>query len=231
MRPVPRWPSAAILPAERQAEARVVPYKSKAEERAASSMTWRELLDHVKAAETCDETEARRQIGNAIADRALLVRWEDQRKVPIGSSPLQAPIDEPPRDAAYWQECKTDPDDPNRVQAPDGKFRQPLFDRGCVSKIWTMTTQTPPTQSENILPFPRASGGGELGGRPTEREQMRDVLQKMLDDGYEFAKRPPQKTLAEAVAKRSGKKLGDAGWSERTIIEHVSEWLHERDFI
>jgi len=120
-------------------------YKSKAEraaERAAASgMMWGELITHVRDVARCDEREARRQIGNAIEDR------NERRPFwrPPGPMDFRAP-DEPPRDAAYWLECKADPDDPDRIQErrydPNrvdkrtaarldrkARFRKPIFSR------------------------------------------------------------------------------------------------------
>jgi len=131
-----------------------MPYQSKAEREAASYMTWTEIIAHVKETERCDENEARTKIGNAIAARKLHVRWEDQRKIPFGSSPLSVPDDEPPRDAKYWQECQPDPDNPDLVREPPpydpelvGKrtaarldkkrrFRKPWFPRDRVLLLW-----------------------------------------------------------------------------------------------
>ena len=103
-------------------------YQSKAQREAASYMTWTETLAHVQRTAPCDETEARRQIGNAIAERALRVRWADERKPAIGSSPSQVPSDEPPRDAQYWRECEAHPKEPDLVLEP------PPYDRELVNK-------------------------------------------------------------------------------------------------
>lgn len=131
-----------------------MPYKSKAEREAASRMTWTELLAHVQDAEGCNKGEARRQIGAAIADRELSVNWADERKRPFGSSPIELPNDKPPRQAIYWQKCKTKGD---RVLEPPpydrelvGKrtaarldkkrrFRSPVFRRDQVLLLWRQT--------------------------------------------------------------------------------------------
>jgi hypothetical protein len=132
-----------------------MPYKSKAERAAASWMTWTELITHVQNDNPCDEREARQQIGNAIADRALRVRWADEHWVWGISSPVEVPPpDEPPRDAGYWLECKADADDPDRVLEarpydPDlvdketaerlvgtRRFRKPMFWRDQVLALW-----------------------------------------------------------------------------------------------
>src|SRR5262249_23200371 len=105
-----------------------MPYQSKAEREAASHMTWREVLTHVEEATQCDAKEARRRIGNARENHMLCVRWADQRKDFGRSGPVSMPSDEPPRDSQYWQECKTNPNDPDLVLEP------PPYDRGLVHK-------------------------------------------------------------------------------------------------
>ena len=105
-----------------------MPYVSKSEREAASQMTWTELLAHVQNVERCSEGEARRQIGNAIAERMLSVRWADQRKDFGAPSPNQSPCDEPSQGASHWQECKTDSNDPDLVLEP------PPYDRELVDK-------------------------------------------------------------------------------------------------
>jgi hypothetical protein len=51
---------------------------------------------------------------------------------------------------------------------------------------------------------------------------------QMRDESYNLT--TPQLRLAELVAERNSRKLGDKGWSERTIIEHVSDWLKKNGF-
>ena len=132
-----------------------MPYKSKAEEEAASEMTWTELIRHVKNAEgDCAESEARRQIGNAIQDGVLTTRWDDERIRWGSSGPLQPTEDKPPRDAAYWLECEADSTVPDRVLEPRPydpelvdketaerldrmrRFRKPLFWRDHALRRW-----------------------------------------------------------------------------------------------
>jgi hypothetical protein len=142
-----------------------MPYQSKSEREAASRMTWGQLLKHVRDTDHCDDPEARRQIGNAIADGELLVRWADQRKYLGPPSPTQAPGDEPPRDAHYWQECETDPDDhvlephfydPDLVHKRSTKkrldakrrFRKPIFKRDQVLRLWPQVRSSSKVSSE-----------------------------------------------------------------------------------
>jgi len=117
-------------------------------------MTWTEVLRHVQEADQCDETEARRQIANAIADGVLFVRWADERYIWGVSGPMQPPPDEPPKNALYWRECTIDSTDPDRVLEPrpydpdlvdketaerfdrTRRFRKPMFWRDHVLLLW-----------------------------------------------------------------------------------------------
>jgi hypothetical protein len=215
-----------------------VPYKSKAELKAASCMTWSKLIEHVRRAEkSCTKAEARRQIGNAIQDRALSVRWADERKPPFGSSPLGVPGDEPPRDAQYWQKCKTRRDfvlepppydrelvDKRRAARLDKlrRFRKPKFPSFQVIELWPLVP--PPALGENIISFPGGSAREGLRGRPSVRDIIYQTLAQMRSDGVSF-KNKLHKALARDVAKRNGVKLGDKGWSDRTVVQHVSDWI------
>ncbi len=62
-------------------------------------------------------------------------------------------------------------------------------------------------------------------GRPSERDHVRNTLAQMRAEGTDLGR--PHKTLAGEVALRNKVKLGDAGWSERAIAQHVSDWLYE----
>jgi hypothetical protein len=220
-----------------------MPNKSKAERKAASRMTWTEIIKHVREVEQCDEREARRQIGNAVADRELHVWWEDQREIPFGSTGgIGVQISVPPRDAAYWLTCEIDLIDPDRVLEPppydpdwvdkrtakrldkQRRYRKPIFKRDQVLEHWPIE-RVSQVQSDNVVGFLKASSPGRPGGRPTARDQVYDALRKMREEGYDMKR--PQKTLAQEAAKRSGTRLGEANWDERTTIDHVSTWLRD----
>ena len=154
-------------------EALSVPYISKAEREAASRMTWRQILAHVTQAERCDENEARRQIGNAIQDRALTLRWAHERARWGAASPIYVPEDMPPRDAAFWLKCKISRRDHDAVLEPppydptlvnkrrrkrldkNRRFRKPLFLRAQVLRLWPLsrvaTTAAARTQATAYL--------------------------------------------------------------------------------
>jgi hypothetical protein len=202
-------------------------------------MTWSKLVAHVRNTDRCNEHEARRQIGNAIADGKLRVGWDDKREIPFGIGAIQLPLDTPPRGAAYWLKCEIDATDPDRVLEPpsydpdlvdkrtakrlDKKrgFRKPLFERDQVVELWPSALTLMQSPSENVVNFPKA-----LRGRPSERDSVYRTLAQMRRDGESLNK--PHKTLAEEVARRNGAKLGDRGWDDRTIVQHISGWLREK---
>ena len=125
-RPVPHRPSAAVIMRSASGGA-MAPIISVSERKAASLMTWTMLVAHVRAVEQCDEREARRQIGNAIADGRLFARWADKPTIPpvpgsefsyIMPRPtmrILAPDDAPPLEATYWLECMINSTCPDRV--------------------------------------------------------------------------------------------------------------------
>jgi hypothetical protein len=165
-------------------------YISKSENRSAFRIGWTELLSHVCSAEKqCEESEARRQIGNAIQDRQIRVRWADAKRSEVirGMTPL---VDEPPREARYWWECETnldcvlepslyDPEmvDDDRKKELDkrGRFRTPIFEREDVERIWPVTgtdteggeaALTPGSNSAVEFPLKRKVG------RPSVRDTV-----------------------------------------------------------
>jgi hypothetical protein len=213
-----------------------MPYK-KAETDGASRMTWTELLAHVGTAKCCEDSEARRQVGNAIAERRLSVTWANQPWA-IGG-PVSTQADEPPRDARYWQECDCDPDEPDFVREPapydrdlvdkrtavrldkKRRFRKPVFRREQVSELWPLIPRAADTSNENVVRFPRGSRG-----RPSERDTVYRILAEMRAEGVPLNK--TQKELATIIAGRAGAVLGETkGWDDRTIIQHVSDWLQD----
>jgi hypothetical protein len=132
-------------------------------------MTWSQILTHVRHAEQCDKNEARGQIGNAIQDGALFVRWADERSMWGVSSPSpihQTPQDMPPRDADYWMKCEIAPNDPDSVREPTPydsrlvsdrrakqldkrrRFRAPRFSQYQVSQLWEDSRGSATTATE-----------------------------------------------------------------------------------
>jgi hypothetical protein len=192
-----------------------VPYKSKAEREAASVMTWSQLIDHIRrAGKSCTKAEARRQIGNAIAERELRVCWANERKPPSGSSPIGVPGDEPPRDAQYWQKCKTrrdfvlepPPYDREMVGKPTAarldklrRFRKPMFLSVQVVERWPLVP--PPggphkTSSDNVV---RIDHPRRRGPKPVIGDKTRELMRTDLRNGR-FTIQQFQKMTEEALA-------------------------------
>jgi hypothetical protein len=133
-----------------------MPYVSKAERDAASKMTRTEVLKFIQRSEDCDESEALRQMANAIGDGMLPVRWDDERSPPgtgPGPRPVTEFLDRPPTAPTYWLDVELDPGDPDRVHAAapydravnerqsgqlvfPWRFRRPLFPRVGVLHLW-----------------------------------------------------------------------------------------------
>jgi hypothetical protein len=103
----------------------------------------------------------------------------------------------------------------------NGKWRVLLLSRHGVSRHWPPLKLSKP--SSRISAEVIALSAHRSGGRPSERDQVYDALDKMRQQGFDMAL--PQKKLAEEAARRNNKNLGDRNWSERAIIGHVSEWL------
>jgi hypothetical protein len=160
-------------------------------------MTWSTLVAHVRNVEQCEEREARRQIGNAIADLKLFPRWTDKPKMPpipgtkISWAPrpstLIIPDDAPPRDANYWLECEIDPNDPDRIREPPPynpgmnkstarrldktrRYRKPIFECFHVYRLWPTAVSAKNKKTEESSVFRR-----ETNTQYTER--IREFLE------------------------------------------------------
>jgi hypothetical protein len=217
-------------------------YISKSEREAASRMTWTELLAHVIDAKRCSEGEARRQIGNAVEDGGLHVRWADQRKDFGPPSHSSAPGDEPPRDASYWQECKTDPNDPDLALEPPPydselvdkrttarldkkrRFRKPTFQKAQASKLWPLvppSTPLDPTQggSDRVVSLDSRTRGPKPETSNRIKGEMRNDLRTQA-----LTKQGLRELKEEALAVQYGA-------SRDTCRKARQEVLSESEFV
>ena len=143
-------------------------YISKTKREETLWFTRTELIDHVQSVEgkNCTESEACRQIAEAIEDRELPVVWADMLKIfwKSGGSGWAIQIaDKASRDAKFWQQGpfdsadpqkgQIDPADPDRVfvrwdfdfDEPDVRgpvFRKPMFWRARAENIWRLPNAT-----------------------------------------------------------------------------------------
>jgi hypothetical protein len=197
-------------------------------------MTWTEIVTHVRRAKHCKTKRARWLIGNEIQNGSLPVY--DERPVPMGSSPLGVPQFTPPRDAQYWAECETHPDDPDLLRehppydrelvdkrraarldkAP--RFWKPKFPRFQLLKLWPLAATSEQTPGKDIVSLPK-------GGRPSVRNRVYQTLAQMRSAGRSLNKL--HKVLADEIASENQVELGAKGWDERTIVRHISKYLRD----
>jgi len=205
-----------------------MPYQSRAEREAASYMTWSQLLKHVRDAEQCEKKEARRQIGNSVMDGVLFVRWAGERKNVFNSGPIQLPADDPPRDAQYWQECKTRRDlvlEPppydrewvnKRTAARLDKtrrFRKPLFRRDQVLIRWQLVPASRPSDATVVSLVSRRRGPKpkflnrvkeemrrELRSAALTKEELGELTEEGLKVRYQASRDTCRKAKREVLS-------------------------------
>jgi hypothetical protein len=209
-----------------------MPYKSNAERERDNWITLLEVVEHICSSEKCDEKVAHQQLVKALADGLRVLgplKWareKGDRPPPFGNTPAVAPSDTPPL-GRVWLEAKigwtTGKVRDDWSEHGQQKWRVLLISRLSVLRLWPSPQPSKPdsTPSAEVINLPTRT----TGGRPTARDQVHDELQKMRDEGLDLTL--SQKRLAEKVAERNGKSLGDRGWGERTIIDHVSKLLRE----
>lgn len=207
-----------------------MPYKTKTERERENWMTLPEAVDQIRSADNCDERSARRLLVSALSDglRGLgLLKWEREsgdQPPPFGTTSITTSTDTPPlgRD---WLDAKirwrTGRVRDDWGEYKSGKWRVLLLSRHGISRHWAPSRLANPGIPTSAKVINLSAHGS--GGRPSERNQVYDALNKMHQEGFNMAL--PQKKLAEEAAKRNSKRLGDPSWSERAIIGHVSEWL------
>src|SRR5262249_51502973 len=145
-------------------------YISKTKREETLWFTRTELIDHVQSVEgkNCTESEACRQIAEAIEEGELPVVWADMLKIfwKSGGSGLPIQIaDKPSRDAKFWQQGPFDSADPQKgwfdPARPDGVFvwwdfdlddpdvrewepvfRRPMFWRARAENSWRLPDAT-----------------------------------------------------------------------------------------
>lgn len=206
-----------------------MPYKAKVERAREKWMTLPEAVTHICSTDNLeDEQIARGELLAALADGVLgPLRWEkesDDRPPPFGFTPVIVPTDTPPagRDwltaQIHWKTGRVRND---WGEYKNRKRRVLLVSRDAVALQWRKVISPEPS------PHARSGRGIELskpkvGGRPSARVFVFDTLNEMQKEGFDMAQ--PQKILADVAAKRNKRAIGDPGWKERTILQHVSDW-------
>jgi hypothetical protein len=215
-----------------------MPYVSKAEQERARWMTLREALTHIKTVEECNLRAAWDQLRETIGDQEAKVRWAD---VSLELSSIDGghyieEDDVPPTEKGFWQSARvifsgqgSVLDDPacrrktirlNLIRESRLHYRPLLVLREDVLRHWLGRSAEDLSNMESA-----ASKPIRKPGRPSARDLVRQTLNLMRSAGTNL--NLPHKHLANLVAQENGKKLGDRGWNERTVVQHISEWLEE----
>jgi len=215
-----------------------MPYKTKAERERENWLTGKEGIDRIQLSERCEPHVAWQQLQNAIADKEVAVRWDSKFSLPFDSD---RPADEetPPNHESFWRNTLMrysdgfvldyrvyrpigDPDAFTEFAVERGGFYRPiLVARRAVETHWPIEQGSSETISK------RKASSAPKGGRPSAREEIRQTLLQMKEEGVSL--NPPLLALAAEVAKRNGKTFDDRNWDDRTVIAHISEFLHEAD--
>jgi hypothetical protein len=193
-------------------------------------MTLREALAQIEKAEHCSLKAAWTLFGEACSDDQLDVRWSHCIHLTRGDWD-----DEdigPPRTMRFWRlarrilirggEILDDPVSRKNsvrlqlIRQNKLRYRPVLIRRADVERIW----RTEKGREQERADIRRKEG------RPSVKYKVWKTLQEMRDESHPLG--APQKHLATLVAKRNGRNLGDKGWNERTIIQHVSTWLRDK---
>jgi hypothetical protein len=146
------------------------PYISDAERERARWMTLAEAIAHVEEHGNC-ERPALKQLCDALGDRKLHIKWEDQK--PIHASPDGIVFANwPPDDADFWQ----------HACIRDGKLFDPftqrertlLLLRFDVQRIWP--EQPPAPERPPAPPSPPPERSRPKVGRPSNLDKIKEML-------------------------------------------------------
>jgi hypothetical protein len=166
-------------------------------------MTLVSAEEHIEVSQSCDSVEALRQLKEEIGDGIVKVRWADD------------PVDKPDVTALKASQFIL----LGSGLAPDGTEPRPLLiDLEDILRIWPRTLDV---INMSVKPSNVDSGPG----RPTVRKTIRETLSVMQSQGT--LETGNQSEIARKVMKLN--KIGEnqQGWSMRTVLQHISEWLKE----
>jgi hypothetical protein len=207
-----------------------MPYKSKAERERTHYMTFVNAVAQVCACDQCDKHAAVAQLLRAIIDTEVNVMWADQTE-------WEGPPVWPERRirAAYWQKERillenggmvlddeiTTPKEVQKEALRAGiiRYRPVLVKRADVLRFW------PKQRTDSIYRPDKTSKAPPRAGRPSVRATIRNTLTEMHAGEVSLSR--PQKALAIEIVQRNDVEFGAPGWSERTVLKHISDWLKE----
>jgi hypothetical protein len=168
-------------------------------------MTLVEAEEHIEVLKSCDSAEALRQLKEEISDGIVSVKWRNDS------------IDNP--DVTILKTLKFILRGAGIVRY-DNEYRTLLINRADVLRLW-------PEPNDLVMQMlVEESDSKTRRGRPSQRDQIWAALSEMKIQEL----LPPsgnQKKIAEDVAKKCNHKIGSRGWSERTVLQHISDWQKE----
>ena len=169
-------------------------------------MTLVEAEEHIEVVQNCDSVEALQQLKTEIGDGVVAVKWAD------------GPMDNP--DVTILKTSEFILTGPGF--APDGKeYRPLLIFRADILRLWPEPVERMPGEQSNSKPGP---------GRPSERDQIWTTLSEMQRTrSLPLTLNRSQKKILEGLAKKLNFTIGSRGWSERTVLQHISDWQKEND--
>ena len=168
-------------------------------------MTLVEAEEHIEVLQECNSFDALQQLKKEIGDGIVAVKWADD------------PTDNP--DVTILKTSEFILTGPGF--APDGKeYRSLLIFRADILRLW-------PEERDLVKRMPVEQSNSESGrGRPSACDQIWAALSEMQNE-RSLPLNGNQKQIATKVAKRLNHEIGSPGWSERTIVEHISDWQKE----
>ena len=149
-----------------------MPYHSKAATERALWLTITGALPHIRKAESCDEPEAIRQLDAALADRVLLLKWDEPRL--IAGPGDQGPFAETPVYSRSWLGPNRNGDEvlDDAGASEEGRTRKVLLiHQLSIDTTWPTVPKDPA----------RGTAAAETACRKWLEEQMRNSPDRATD--------------------------------------------------
>jgi len=225
-----------------------MPYLSKAERERVRWMTLADAISQIRKVESCEREEAWIQLRKAISDGGVAVRWAnvslEMSKVRPGEYVDEDDV--PPTSKWFWatawvrfsgggrilEDPRQRPKSVQRKLLESGllTFRRLIVLRTAVEAHWPVASTTA-AHGETEDPRSESTSGtskpsARTSGRPSAKGVVWSTLSQMQVEGFQMGR--PQKALAVEIARRNNTQIGDRGWSERTLVTHISVWLAKR---
>ena len=243
------WPpksSESTTPSERTPPSKWnLARRAKVEQERMRWMTLVEGIEHIQVGMGYEWQEALRQLKNEIGEGSVRVKWADQDEpsdrpdpeylktsqfFPVGFGLAPDNVNETYRtllvERAAVQKLWPLSDAKKSIlledEIPSG-FTDLIEERVTPSlAILKRKSNYPVSDHQPMLGD--SSTPPSIGNRshPSMQHKVWNILSQMRSEGESFDR--PNKELAKEVAERNGKKLGDKGWGDRSVVGHISNW-------